>query len=165
MVKCVKHPFSQDKHVTKDCKRTVRACTHCHKENEHNPLICPKCQVIKKGSTNLSRKCLNTSANDQNRRPDLSPTLLYTMLARTQGGRRLGTLIDNASTDDYVLNQTAKKMKLRGYPVELITEGFGGLETKITTNLYYVPIYDEKGRLHQLPCYGTERITNDSIFL
>ena len=74
----------------------------------------------------------------------------------------MGTLIDHGSTDDYVLNSVAKHMKLRGHPVELITEGFGGVETRTKTNLYYVPIYDKFGRMHQLPCYGTNNITNDS---
>ena len=47
--------------------------------------------------------------------------------------------------------------------MELITEGFGGNETRISTKLYYVPIKDNKGRIHHLPCYGTDRITNESV--
>ena len=93
---------------------------------------------------------------------DLSPTLLYTTFAKTKGGRRLGTLMDNGSTDDYVLNSVARQLGLVGQPVELITEGFGGIETKVSTNLYYVPIYDKLGRTHHLPCYGTDVITKDS---
>ena len=53
-------------------------------------------------------------------------------------------------------------MRLKCQPVELITEGLGGLKTRISTNLYYVPIYDKHGRLHHLPCYGTDVITKDS---
>ena len=117
--------------------------------------------MVKKGSTNVSRKVLTCSPSGNEHQTELAPTLLYTTFVRTNGNRKLGTLIDNGSTDDYVLNQVAKKMKLQGHPVELITEGFGGVETKIQTNLYYVPIYDKKGRLHQLPCYGTDMITND----
>ena len=161
LVKCIKHPFSRDDHLTKDCKRNVRACVHCQKENDHNSLLCTKFQIVKKGSANVSQKCLVTASDRQDGLPDLAPTLLHTTFVRSFGNRRLGALIDNGSTDDYILNKTAKRMKLRGYPVELVTEGFGGMETKINTNLYYVPIFDKKGRLHQLPCYGTEIITND----
>ena len=143
LVKCIKHPFSKDGHLTKECKRNIRTCTHCNKENEHNSLLCPKFQVVKKSSTNISRKALALASRHPGSPPDLAPTLLYTMFVKTKGSKRLGTLIDHGSTDDYVLNSVAKRMKLRGYPVELITEGFGGVETRINTNLYYVPIYDK----------------------
>ena len=74
----------------------------------------------------------------------------------------MGTLIDNGSTDDYILTKTAERMKLKGQPVQLITEGFGGVTTNIQTKLYYVPIIDRCGRTHYLPCYGTDKITADS---
>lgn len=162
LVKCVKHPFSTDGHLTKDCRRNVKACVHCKRENEHNSLLCSKFQIAKKGSTNISRKSLTSTSSDPPGRADLPPTLLYTTFVKTKGNRKLGALIDNGSTDDYILNKTAKRMKLKGHPVELVTEGFGGQETKVCTKLYYVPIIDVKGRTHYLPCYGTEIITSDS---
>ena len=33
LVKCIKHPFSKDGHVTKECRRNIRACAYCDKEN------------------------------------------------------------------------------------------------------------------------------------
>ena len=145
LVKCIKHPFSKDDHLTKDCKRNIRACVHCQKENDHNSLLCPKFQAVKKVSSNVSFKSLTLTSKEQRSQPDLKPTLLFTTFVKTNGNRQLGTLIDNGSTDDYVLNRVAKQMKLPGQPVELITEGFGGLETRIKTNLYYVPVYDKMG--------------------
>ena len=43
-----------------------------------------------------------------------------------------------------------------------MTEGFGGIETKIQTKLYYMPVLDKYGRMHHLPCYGTDKIAADS---
>ena len=161
MVKCIKHPFSKDDHPTQDCKRVIRACSFCQKDNVHNSLLCPKFQITRKGSTNISRKAHTSASQRLEHHPELAPTLLYSTFVKTIGHRRLGTLIDSGSTDDYILNTVAKQMKLKGHPVELITEGFGGIETKIQTHLYYVPIYDKRGRQHHLPCYGTDTITND----
>ena len=62
-----------------------------------------------------------------------------------------------------MLTLQRSKLKLIGQPVELITEGFGGVETHIHTKLYSVPIVDKKNRVHYLPCYGTDRITADSV--
>ena len=166
LVRCVKHPFSQDGHTTEECTRDInRPCLHCKKENEHSSLLCPNFQVKKKSSANTSRRTLNleTISSKVSVENDLPPTLLYTTFALSKNGRKLGALIDNGSTDDYVLNKTAKRLNLTGQPVELITEGFGGIETKIKTKLYYVPIIDKFGRQHSLPCYGTDKITADSV--
>ena len=165
-VKCIKHPFSRDDHTTTECTRdSIRPCNHCKKENIHHSLLCPDFQVRKKSSTNTACRTLNNSStvNGIKVDVDLPQTLLYAMFTWTTGGKRLGTLIDNGSTDDYVLNETAKRLKLVGQPVELITEGFGGVETRIQTKLYSVPIIDTKNRIHYLPCYGTDKITTDSI--
>ena len=45
MVKCIKHPFSKDDHTTQDCKRAIRACSFCQKDNVDNSLLCPKFQI------------------------------------------------------------------------------------------------------------------------
>lgn len=158
LVRCIKHPFSRDEHTTSECKRGVRACIHCQKENEHNSLLCPNFQVKKKGSSNLTRQA---SGDNFNQLQDLAPTLLFTTFVKTRGGIELGALMDNGSTDDYILNSVAKKMKLKGQQVELVTEGFGGNERRMVTNLYYLPIWDIDNRVHYLPSYGTDRITND----
>ena len=165
LVKCIKHPFSQDGHTTTECIRDLtRPCIHCGKINDHSSLLCPAFQVRKKSSANTSRRYVSIHELSDNpiAGSDLPPTLLYTQFTKTIGGRRLGTLIDNGSTDDYVLNQTARRLKLIGQPVELVTEGFGGIETRINTQLYYVPVFDRLGRKHYLPCYGTDKITGDS---
>ena len=164
-VSCIKHPFSQDGHTTEECTRNIgKPCIHCKKVNDHNSLMCPKFQVRRSSSSNFSKLAMNISTSDTDKGydVDLPPTLLYTTFVKTTGGRVLGTLMDNGSTDDYILTQTAQRMKLKGQPVELITEGFGGVVTNIQTKLYYVPVIDQKGRKHYLPCYGTDRITADS---
>ena len=60
LVKCIKHPFSQDGHTTAECTREItRPCIHCKKINEHSPLLCPTFQVRKKSSANISRKSIS----------------------------------------------------------------------------------------------------------
>ena len=165
-VNCIKHPFSKDGHTSEECTRDInRPCLHCKGVNIHHSLLCPSFQVRKKSSTNTasSTYAVGSTMECARTESDLPQTLLYACFARTLGGKRLGTLIDNGSTDDYILNQTARKLKLMGQPVELITEGFGGVETHIQTQLYSVPVVDKKNRVHYLPCYGTDRITADSV--
>ena len=165
LVKCIKHPFSKDAHTTQDCNRNVRDCIFCSK-NDHNSLLCTKFQVKKKASNNLTKKSvIATSCGESVRQDsvgDLPPTLLYTTFVTTKGGKRVGALMDNGSTDDYILHSLAKKMGLKGVPVVLVTEVFKGTETTESTLLYDVPIYDKMNRAHHLPCYGTDVITSDN---
>ena len=134
-----------------------RQCSFCEKTNSnHHPLLCPKFKTFKKSSSNVAKKAmLNNKEGDQ------SPTLLFTSYVKSSKGR-IGSLIDNGSTDNYVLNEAVKKMKLKGNPVELLTEGFGGNVTKISTAEYQVPIEDKEGKIYYLPCYGTDVITSDN---
>ena len=51
LVKCVKHPFSQDEHTTLECTRNInRPCSYCGKEDDHSSLLCPEFQSKKKES-------------------------------------------------------------------------------------------------------------------
>ena len=166
MVKCLKHPFSQDDHTTDECRRdSGKPCIHCKKENVHHSLLCPEFQVRRKSSANTAHSAPTHDSTSSSGVPniDLPQTLLYATFTRTRGGKKLGTLMDNGSTDDYILNKTAKRLRLTGQPVELITEGFGGSETRINTKLYSVPIIDNKNRVHHLPCYGIDKITTDTV--
>ena len=113
LVKCLKHPFSKDDHTTQDCNRNIKDCIFCHK-NDHNSLLCPKFQVKKKASNNLAKKSVNAtscreSVGHGDTVTDLPPTLLYTAFVTTKGGKKVGALMDNGSTEDYILHSLAKK--------------------------------------------------------
>ena len=114
-----------------------------------------------KGKTALAKTTVLTTGADVN--GGKLPTLLFTKYVKSKRGREVGTLIDNGGTDHYVLNSSAKKLKLRGKPVELFTEGFGGNETTLSTHEYQVPVKDKYGNIYHLPCYGVDVITSDNI--
>ena len=164
-VKCQKHPFRND-HTTNECKTPLnRKCRFCEKENAHHFLLCSKFQVKAKGTSNLANRvgCSGTKDKMGQALPNMPPVMLYTLYVKSENGCRLGSLIDNGSTDDYVTHKAAKKLGLVGQPVDLVTEGFGGTEVMIQTSVYQVPIYDKFGKRHLLSCYGTDKITSGAV--
>ena len=75
------------------------------------------------------------------------------------GNHRLGTLLDNCSTDNYVTHAMAKRLKLSGEDVELEVEGVGGVKNNVDSKIYKVPVYDIYGVEHTIECYGMDVIT------
>ena len=98
------------------------------KKGEHHSLLCPKFVVYRKGSSNVAKNILVADAGKM----QLPPTILYTTFVKSVGNQ-VGCLIDNGSTDDYILHKTAQKLRLQGQPVELSTEGFAGVVTQVHT--------------------------------
>ena len=124
-VQCIKHQFRDD-HISSECNTPLnRKCRFCEKENAHHFLLCSKFQVKKKGSSNLAAKvgCSDVVDKQGQSLPNLSPVMLFTTYVKTEKGCRLGSLIDNGSTDDYITHKAAKKLNLIGQPVDLLTEG------------------------------------------
>ena len=114
---------------------------YCKKKGEHHSLLCPKFVVFVKSSSNVASKVLVQDSGSA----ALPPTILYTTFVQS-GSSQIGCLVDNGSTDDYILNKTARKLKLIGQPIELITEGFGGALTRVHTNVYQVPLNRKDGK-------------------
>ena len=165
LVKCQKHPFRND-HTTSECKTPLnRKCRFCNKEDDHHFLLCSQFQVKAKGSSNLAKRVgyIDTTDKQGQSLPHMPPVMLYTMFVKSDNGCRLGSMIDNGSTDDYVTHKAAKKLGLLGQPVNLVTEGFGGSEVKFQTFVYQVPVYDKFGNRHLLCCYGTDKITSGAV--
>ena len=163
-VQCIKHPFRND-HSTKECKTPLnRKCRFCDKENDHHFLLCERFQVKRIGASNLASLvgCAKVRTEHEDCLPNLPPVMLYTTFVKTEFGYKLGSLIDNGSTDDYITHKAARKLNLIGYPIDLTTEGFGGAEIHVKTYVYQVPIFDKLGGRHILYCYGTDKITNGS---
>ena len=71
------------------------------------------------------------------------------MYIKSKRGIKVGTLIDDCSTDHYMLNSSAKKMRLKGIPVDLLMEGFEGNETTAYTHEYQVPVVDKNGSYYK----------------
>ena len=164
-VQCKKHPFRND-HTTDECNTALnRKCKFCNKENDHHFLLCSKFHVKAKTTSNLSEKVNVADIKDKKGEvlPHMPPVMLYTTYVLSDNGCRLGSLIDNGSTDDYVTHKAARRLGLVGQPVDLITEGFGGTEVRIQTYVYQVPVYDKFANRHLLSCYGTDKITNGAV--
>ena len=58
--------------------------------------------------------------------------------------------------------KAARKLRVVGHSIDLITEGLGGTEVHIETCVYQVPIFDKFRDRYTLFCYGTDKITNGS---
>ena len=107
-------------------------------------------------SSNIAKNILVTDAGKR----QLPPTILYTTFVKSVGNQ-VGCLIDNGSTDDYILHKTAQKLRLQSQPVELSTEGFAGVVTQVHTKVYQVPVQRKDGNVELLSCYGADKITSD----
>ena len=158
-VMCKKHPFAID-HNTNSCKLKARECKYC-KDTSHHFLLCPK----KKTATNSAKVSLKS--NHTTNKPTCAvkqstldvPVIVQALFVRS-GGRRLGTLLDNCSTDNYVTHDMAKKLKLSGEDVLLEVEGVGGVKTEVDSKIYKVPVTDIYGIEHTVECYGMDVITS-----
>ena len=151
-VKCKKHPFTSD-HVTADCKTSIRACRICQ-ERTHHFLLCPKRKVTTK-SAKITVTKANVSSSVQ------TPVIVQALFVQGMKGR-LGTLLDNCSTDNYITNKVAKKNKFQGEQVQLLVEGIGGEVQELDSMVYKVPIKDKFGDVHVLECYGMETIATQT---
>ena len=87
------------------------------------------------------------------------PVLLQTQYISAPDNSSVGTLLDLASTDDYVTHSYAKKKGLSGKDIDLIIEGMGGKESSYRTKLYLVPI-KIGAEILKIPCYGMDKITS-----
>ena len=74
----------------------------------------------------------------------------------------MGTLLDNCSTDNYITNSMARKIRLQGEKVQLMVEGIGGEMQEIDSTIYRVPIKDKHGQTHFLDCYGMDMIATQT---
>ena len=149
-MKCLKHPFHDD-HTTGTCTYKGRPCKICSQDGHHF-LLCPKASKTAKTSSNSTTM---TAINGDG----MLPVLLQMQYVFTPGGSGVGTLLDLASTDDYVTHRYARKNKLHGADVDLIIEGMGGEEKFYKTKLYRVPI-KHGDVVYEIPCYGMEKITS-----
>ena len=75
-------------------------------------------------------------------------------------GLKLGDLLDNCSTDNYIMHNIAKKLKLSGEDVKLEVEVVGGVRSNMDGKAYKVSVYDIYGIEHIIECYGIDVITN-----
>lgn len=80
----------------------------------------------------------------------------------TNSGQLVGTLIDLASDTNYILNEAAERLKLKGENIKLIVQGVGGMGKIIATKRYTLRlrVKTQKGTVaeHKLLCYGLENI-------
>ena len=97
---------------------------------DHHPLLCPQLKNTVNTMANITRKVLTNGAE---RNGGKLPTLLFTTFVKSKG-RKVRTIIDNGSPDHYVLNKMARRMKLRGVLIDLVSGSFGGHETKVASH-------------------------------
>ena len=160
-VPCVKHPFgNKDGHTTQNCKGPVgaylRKCRHCGSQHHHGIF----CTSVQRSKTNTAKS--ERVSKTMMTKTLLPPVLLQTNYVKTIKQRELGALWDLASTDDYIRNDTAKELGLRGIPVTLVVEAIKGQESVQDTMLYDVPVYTRKNKKRIYKCYGLDEITSGS---
>ena len=148
-VKCKKCPFSTN-HTLATCTVKDRFCRNCSAK-DHHFLLCPS----KKSNSNL---CSTKSMIGDGSM--LPPVMVQTSYVSAKCGTRLGTMFDLCSTDDYITHKCARRNGFEGIDVVLIIEGIAGSEVKIETKLYTVHLVDNEGEVHELPCYGLEKISS-----
>ena len=152
-VKCKKHPFARD-HTSADCNTSIRPCRICQ-ERSHHSLLCPKRKLVTKSAKATVTVKTNVSASVEN------PVIVQALFVQSLAGR-MGTLLDNCSTDNYITNSMARKIRLQGEKVQLMVEGIGGEMQEIDSTIYRVPIKDKHGQTHFLDCYGMEMIATQT---
>ena len=119
-VKCVKHPFKDD-HTTQECTVSGRTCKFCKKDSHHF-LLCFK-KPVKSSSKVAKASASSLTAQSDNA---MLPVMLQAQFVPGLNGSKIGTLMDLASTDDYVTHRYAKKQNIPGEDVQLMVEGMGG---------------------------------------
>ena len=148
-VKCKKCPFSTN-HTLATCTVRDRLCRICSAK-DHHFLLCPS----KKSNSNLcSTKAMIGNGST------LPLVMVQTGYVSAECGPRLGAMYDLCSTDDYITHKCAKRNGFEGIDVELIIEGIAGSEVKIETKLYTVYLVDDEAKVHELPCYGLDKISS-----
>ena len=76
---------------------------------------------------------------------------------------KLGSVIDDCSTDHYVTYRAVKKYDFPGKDVELSVEGLGGKEETYVTKLYTVPVIDVNGNAIEYHCFGMDKIATADV--
>ena len=146
----MKHIFTND-HNTGNCTTDLGKCHLCNKVNAHHWLMCHKLPTVAASTTSMAAKVV------------ASDVLLKTLKVRTnKPGRLLGVMEDNASTDNYILEDTAIELDLEpSRDIVLEIEGINSTKM-IDSKVYWVPLIDVMERVHYVECYSLPKITEDN---
>ena len=84
----------------------LQECIYCKKMNiDHHLLLCLQLKNVAKINSNVAKKVLTNGAEQKGRK---LPTLLFTTYIRSKKGK-VGTLIDDGSTDHYFCTLQPRK--------------------------------------------------------
>ena len=161
-VNCVKCPFGgkETKHFTEDCKKTKIKCHNCLQENDHHSWFCTK----PKAKTNSTITKTTISENSSLLPPVMIKTMFVSVVSPYNNmSGKIGAMIDDCSTDHYVVHSVAKKFGFPSTDVELEVEGIGGQQQIIQTCLYKVNVVDGQGVVHEYLCYGLDEIATADV--
>ena len=162
-VKCIYHPAKGLKgdHTTDECKVGKAKCDLCKDSNRngHHSWFCY--QVTAKTKTSLTKTSIGSSEQ-------LDPVMVKTLFVPTVSpynnkSGKLGSVIDDCSTDHYVTYRAVKKYDFPGKDVELSVEGLGGKEETYVTKLYTVPVIDVNGNVIEYHCFGMDKIATADV--
>ncbi|CAL9701094.1 unnamed protein product [Knipowitschia caucasica] len=110
----------------------------------------------------FSNKITTTVCTRSESKPKEYPVVMMLLSVTTNSGHLVGTLIDLASDTNYISNDAAERLKLKGEKVKLIVQGVGGMEKTVATKRYTLRlrVKTQKGTVteHKLLCYGLENI-------
>ena len=165
-VSCVSHPYQ--KHKTVNCNYR-QPCTQPNCNENHHWLMCTSFKVS--GNVAQAFIAANNNCDDQsssvhvptsvpNERSVNSLSLSLQQLKDSMQTdivllptlnilvgdfalRKVGTLLDCGSTDDYILNEVAQELDLPRIPCRLQTHGISGQVTVSDSFLYKLSVYDE----------------------
>ena len=89
-----------------------------------------------------------------------STCLLQIQRIKTSKGST-NVLWDNAASICLITYSKAKEEKLHGKQVQLSITKVGGIDEKLTSHMYRVPLVNQYGKTVFIEAYGIERITSD----
>ena len=154
-VHCVKHPFANNSHKTKECNAPLRRPCSCG-STDHHQLLCPKLKI----SSHVAITAKSSKGSTK------IEVLLKTMFVRgAKGNQNYGLLQDNASTDNFITHSIAKAHGLEGEKVVIEIEGINDPDNPVIyeTKLYQVPIKTLSGEIIYIECYGLNSIATEAV--
>ena len=148
-VPCVKHPWAL-KHTTHSCPYRS-SCWNCQSA-DHHQVLCLK-------NVHSTTKFGQAASKGKESSDELPPVLLPAMFVRGVRGT-YGALLGNCSMDNYIVNNVARRQKLRCVrKVHLEVEGMCGEVFRMESKVDEVPVKEDNDKTHIQECFGVNVIS------
>ena len=167
LVQCIKHmnvkPGAQ--HSPEQCKGQVMFGAYNNGVKGQDCGICKKrghCAELCDANRSITKLHRTVTLHSKDA---MLPVMLQANYVHYDDQRRLGTLWDLCSTDNYITHAKAEELHLEGLPTQLCIEGVAGVVTMVETKIYEVPVRRKKKKRGYtvFQCYGLDIIAGPAI--